>query len=158
KDSSYAPAYAGISSVWGVRRQRGYVPPQEAAPRAREAALKALALDSTLAEPYYALATARTWGDWDWVGGEAAFRQAIRLKPDYPQARAFYSHLLCLLGRPREALDQIERARQLDPFEPLLQWLHGAVLSMVRRYDDAIAQYRATLTRSPKNASVQWLL
>ncbi len=158
KDSTYAPAYAGISAVWGVRRQRGYIPPREAIPKVNAAALKALQLDSTLAEAHFALATSRTWGEWDWQGGERAFRQAIRLKPDDPQARASYAQLLCILGHRREAIGQIERARWLDPLDPQLQWLHGAVLTLVHRYDDAIAQYRETLRRSPRNEPAQWLL
>jgi tetratricopeptide (TPR) repeat protein len=158
KDSNYAPAYAGISSVWGVRRQRGDVPAREATPRANAAALRALELDGTLAEPHYALATTRTWGEWDWEGGERAFRQAIRLKPDYPEARAFYAHLLAILGRFGEATDQIERARELDPLDPLLASLQAGLLSIMRRHDDAIALLRETLQRSPNHPMAQWRL
>ena len=158
KDSTFAPAWAGISNVWGVRRQRGYVTPGEAAAAANAAARRALVLDSTLPEPHFALATTKTWGEWDWPGAERAFREAIRLRPDYPQARAFYAHLLCILGRPREAMRQIARARELDPLDPLLQWLHGAALSLLRRYDDAVAQYQGALSRSPRHPSVLRLL
>jgi adenylate cyclase len=158
KDPNYAPAHAGISQVWGVRRQRGEVRPDEATPKANAAALRALKLDSTLAEPHFALATTTTWGEWDWQGGERAFRQAIRLKPDYPEARAFYSHLLCILGRRAEAMQQIDRALELDPFDPLLQSLRGGVLSIARRHDDAIAQNRLTLRRVPNYPMAQWHL
>jgi TolB-like protein/Tfp pilus assembly protein PilF len=158
KDSNYGPAYAGISNVWGVRRQRGDVPAREATPKANAAALRALELDGTLAEPHYALATTRTWGEWDWEGGERAFRQAIKLKPDYPEARAFYAHLLAILGRPGDAMEQMTRARELDPLDPLLASLHGGLLSMMRRHDDAIALFRETLNRSPNHPMAQWRL
>jgi len=158
KDSTYAPAYAGISSVWSVRRQRGEAPSKEATLKANAAALRALELDGTLAEPHYALATTRTWGEWDWEGGERAFRQAIKLKPDYPEARAFYAHLLGILGRADEAIEQITRARELDPLDPLLASLHGGLLSMMRRHDDAIALFRETLQRSPNFPMAQWRL
>jgi tetratricopeptide (TPR) repeat protein len=111
KDPNYAPAHASISQVWGVRRQRGYVTPQVATPRANTAALRALELDSTLAEPHYALATTRTWGDWNWPAAEIAFRNALRLNPNYAEARAYYAHLLSILGRTNEALAEIDRAR-----------------------------------------------
>lgn len=81
KDPDYAPAHAGMSLVWAGRQQFGLTLPREATPRAKAAALKALELDSTLVEPYYSLATVRTWGDWDWEGGEIAFRRAIALNP-----------------------------------------------------------------------------
>lgn len=55
-------------------------------------------------------------------------------------------------------MEQIERARDLDPLDPLLQMLYGGVLTIVHRYDDAIAQYRESLQQSPSNTAAQWLL
>jgi TolB-like protein/tetratricopeptide (TPR) repeat protein/tRNA A-37 threonylcarbamoyl transferase component Bud32 len=158
KDSTYAPAWAGISGVWGVGRQRGYFTPQEATPRADAAARKALALDSMLAWPHYALAVGRLYGHLDWQGAEREFQRAIALSPDDAEVRALYAHLLCILHRPREAVRQMDRARQLDPLDPALEWLDGAVLTVVRRYDDAIALYRQVLEKSPDNPNALWLL
>ena len=158
RDSTYAPAWAGLSEVWTVGRQRGYYTPQQATPPSEEAAYKALALDSTLAEPHYALAEAKVYGEWDWAGGEREFRRAVALEPDYATARAFYAHLLCILGRPQEAMRQMERARELDPLDPLLAWIEGGVLTMTGRYDDAIGLYRAALQRSPDEPGALWLL
>ena len=157
-DSSYALAWAGLSTYWTIGRQRAYFTPQEASPPSEAAAYRALALDSTLAEPHHALAEAKVYGEWDWIGGEREFRRAIALRPDYAEARAFYAHLLCILQRPKEALRQLERARELDPLDPLLAWIDGATLTMLGRYDDAIALYRSALDRSPGNPSALWLL
>ncbi|MEW5901552.1 MAG: protein kinase, partial [Acidobacteriota bacterium] len=63
KDPEYAPAYAGIAMVWIGRQQQGFVPTTEATPRAKAAALKALELDSTLAEVHYTLAGISAWAD-----------------------------------------------------------------------------------------------
>jgi TolB-like protein/tetratricopeptide (TPR) repeat protein/tRNA A-37 threonylcarbamoyl transferase component Bud32 len=158
KDSTYAPAWAGISYVWGYGRQRGYFTPQEATPPADAAARRALELDSTLAEPHYALAADMLYGHWDWHGAAREYRRAIQLNPDDPEVRAFYAHLLCILHRPREAVQQMERARELDPLDPALEWVDGGVLFMVRRYDDAIALYRDVLEKSPGNPSALQLL
>ena len=125
-------------------------------PRAKAAALTALELDSTLAEAQFVLAGVRTWGDWDWEGGEAAFRRAIALKPNYGEARAYYSDFLTFMRRPEEARVQIERALELDPLNSLFQGLYGLHLMWERRYDDAIVQYRNALRTAPNFRTALW--
>jgi len=149
KDPNYALAYTGIAMVWGARQFLGLVPPREATPRAKAAALKALELDSTLEEAHFVLATCRTWVDWDWEGGETEFRRAIELNPNYALARAHYSVLLRVMRRPEEAMTQIERALELDPFNHLFQTQYGGYLLFVGRYDDAIVQFRNALRTAP---------
>jgi TolB-like protein/tetratricopeptide (TPR) repeat protein len=155
KDSTYAPAWAGISMVWAVARQRGYSTPQEATPAADSAAFLALRLDSTLAEPHYALALGKVWGHFDWEGGEREFERAVQLSPDDAEVRVYYAHLLAILHRPRDAVREVERARELDPLDVTLD---AAVLAIVGHYDDAIALYRDVLTRSPDNPGALRLL
>jgi TolB-like protein/Tfp pilus assembly protein PilF len=150
-DANYALAYAGIATVWGARQQQGLASASETTPRVAEAAAKALELDSTLAEVHYTLAVIRTWVYWDWEGAETEFRTAIDLNPNYPEARAYYSHLLNILGRPKEAMSQIERALDVDPFNSLFQALYGMDLMYARRYDDAIGLLRKTLKTSPND-------
>jgi TolB-like protein/Tfp pilus assembly protein PilF len=150
-DANYARAYAGIAMVWSARQQQGLASASETTPRVAEAAAKALELDSTLAEVHYTLAAIRTWVYWDWEGAETEFRTAIDLNPNYAEARAYYSHLLNILGRPKEAMPQIERALDVDPFSSLLQALYGMDLMYARRYDDAIGLLRKTLESSPND-------
>lgn len=148
-DPNYALAYAGIAVAWSARQQQGLASASETTPRVAKAAAKALELDSTLAEVHYALAVIRTWVYWDWEGAETEFRTAIDLNPNYPDALAYYSHLLNILGRPKEAMSQIERALAVDPFNSLFQALYGMDLMYARRYDDAIGLLRETLKISP---------
>ncbi|MCX6568935.1 MAG: protein kinase [Candidatus Aminicenantes bacterium] len=151
KDPQFAQAYAGIAGVWVGRQQQGFVPTLEAAPRAKAAAAKALELDSTLAEVHNTLAGIKTWTDWDWEGGEAEYRRAIELNPNYPDPRTGLSHLLNILGRPKEAMAQIERALELDPLNALFRGFYAMDLMYARRYDDAIALLRDTLKNSPND-------
>ena len=151
KDPNCALAYAGIAMVWLGRQQQGLAPASETKPRAVAAAAKALELDSTLAEVHYTLAGIKSWTDWDWKGGETEFLRAIELNPNYPDPRAYYSHLLNMLGRPKEAMAQIERALELDPLNALFQAIYGMDLMYARRYDDAIALLRNTLKTSPND-------
>jgi TolB-like protein len=138
KDPDCALAYAGICEVWGARQQMGYVSPAEAGPKAYEALMKALELDSTRAEVHYTLALISTWVMWDWKGGESAFKKVIELNPNHAEAHAYYSHLLNMVGLPKKAMEEIDLALKLDPHNPLLKSLYSADLLFVRRYNEAI--------------------
>ncbi len=151
KDPNFAMAYAGIASVWLGRQQQGLTAPKEALSRAKTAALKAVELDSTLAEVHFTLGGIYSWGDWDWVNGERAYRQAIELNPNYPDPRAYLSHLLYVTKRPEEAMVQIERALELDPLNTLFRTVYAMDLMYARRYDDAIAWLQDTLKASPND-------
>jgi tetratricopeptide (TPR) repeat protein len=150
KDPTYAPADAGISLVWSTRRLLG-TPRLEALPKGKEAAEKALKLDEAIAESHHARAVIKHY-DWDWAGAEREYKRAIEINPSYPDARAYYSNLLMILGCPQEAMPQAERAVELDPFNPLFRALYAFGLLFVRRYDDAIAQARKV--DSPLSTSV----
>jgi len=143
KDPGYALAYAGISFVWTARQQMGLAPPTEATPKAKAAAQQALALDDTAAEAHYALANIMAWGDWDWTGAEREFKRAIELNPNFPDARIYYSHLLGITGRHGEAMAEVRRVLEIDPYNSLYQSLAAAVFLLAHRYDEAITQARS---------------
>ncbi len=151
KDPENAAAYAELARVWGARAQHGYVSSQEATPEANAALAKAMQLDSTLAAVQVIIATRKTWGEWDWEGGEAAFRRTLAADPTNSGARYAYSHLLLYLGRSKEARAQIERAVELDPFNSMVQGHYAMYLNFTHRYDDAVAQLRNALARTPND-------
>ena len=151
KDPEYALAYAGICDVWIGLQQMGYVSPAEAGPKAMAALMRALELDSTYSEVQYTLALMNTWVMWDWKGGESAFKKAIALNPNHAEAHALYSHLLNMVGRPKEAMEQIELALKLDPHNPLLKSLYGTDLLFVHQFDEAILVSREALEMDPTN-------
>ena len=150
KDPDNALAYAGIANVWSGQMAMGFVPTSEAGPKAKAAAVKALELDNTIAEVHHALAFV-AWIEWDWEGAWMAYRRAIALNPNYASARAYYSNFLHIMRRPEEAMVQIERALELDPFNPLFQAIYGMDLMYERRYDDVIALLRNTLRTAPND-------
>jgi tetratricopeptide (TPR) repeat protein len=121
-----------------------FVPPAEAGPRVRAEASKALELDETLPEAHLQLGNTYTWTDWNWSGAERVCR-AIELRPNYAEARAFYSHYLYIMRRPAEAQVQIRRALELDLLSEFVQSLSAASLFMARRFDEAEAQLRSAL-------------
>lgn len=152
KDPEYAMAYAGVALVWTGRKQQGFISSDEATPKQKAAALKALQLDNTLAEVHYMLAGINAWTDWDWLGAEREFRRAIELNPNHPDTRIYYSHFLNIMKRPKEAIEQAERALELDPLNTLFRGLYGMILMHARRYDDSIGLLRETLKTLPNDA------
>jgi TolB-like protein len=154
KDSSYALAYAGIAYVWFCRGDCGFMPPGQAIPHARAAALKALVLDDTLSEVHELLGNVRRHFDWDWEGAERAFRDAIQLDPNAATAHFMYADFLVSMERPREATAEMTRALELDPLNFLFSCFLGWHLVYLRRYDEAITQLRKTLKTEPTYAAV----
>jgi len=159
KDPSYAPAYEGLAWIWGARQQMGLVPPHEAGPKAKAAALQAIALDDESAGAHEALALVRTWTDWDWAGAWPEWQRALELNPNAANAHAYYAHFLAIMGRIDEALPHSERALELDPVNALNLALNAAVLYFDRRYDEALAAANTVLALqpdSPAALSVRW--
>jgi serine/threonine-protein kinase len=160
KDRSYAPAHEGLAWVWAARQQMGFVPPSEAGPKAKAAALEAIALDGDSADAHEALAIVRTWIDWDWVGAEPEWRRALGINPNAANAHAYFAHYLAIVGRVDEALPHSERALALDPFNALFHGLYAAVLYFDRRHDDAILEARRALdlqADQPVALNLLWL-
>jgi Tfp pilus assembly protein PilF len=149
KDPAYALAYAGLADAYNVATSYLHLPSKEVFPRAKAAAIKAVELDDTLAEAHSALATAKS-NDWDWPGTEREFRRAIELNPGYPTAHYFYGlTYLCPMGRFDEAITELQKAVELDPFSAILNANLGYALYQARRHDDAIVQLRKVLEIAP---------
>jgi serine/threonine protein kinase/TolB-like protein/tetratricopeptide (TPR) repeat protein len=138
-DPNYAQAFAGLSHAYILLADRGIISHDEASPKIRSAAQRAIELDPTLAEPHAALAALKEV-DWDWVGAEAEYRKAIALNPNDATSHHWYSVLLQNLGRPKEALVENEKALALDPASPQLSANHAGILDDLRRYDEAMAE------------------
>ena len=142
KDPSYAPAFSGLAWVWMARQQMSFVPESEGIPKAKEAALRAVALDENSAEAHEALATVMTWGEWDWAGAQTEWTRTLELNPNGDNAHAYYAHYLAHRGRAAEGLRHSDLAVKLDPFNALNHALRGIVLLYLRRFDDAMAAAR----------------
>jgi TolB-like protein/DNA-binding winged helix-turn-helix (wHTH) protein/Tfp pilus assembly protein PilF len=144
-DPSFALAYSALADTYLVAGAYASIPTEEALTRGKAAAAKALQLDDGLASAHYALATAHTWYDWDWAGAETEFRRGLELNPNDAMGRNWHGGYLSLLGRHDEAIAEHERARQLDPRSLIVNANLTRALYWARRYDEAIAQARATL-------------
>ena len=149
KDGSYAPAYAGLADTYALMSTWNQGPANELMPRARTAALRAIALDETLGEPHASLALIAENYDYDWQSAEKEYRRAIQLEPGNATAHQWYGEYLSFEGRFDEALAESERARELDPLSLIIATDHASILYLEHRYDAAIAQCRTVLDMDP---------
>ena len=152
KDPTYALAYDGIADSYIALGALGFVAPKEDSPRAKEAALKALEFDDTLAEAHTSLAWIKTHFDTDWSGAESEFRRAIALNPAYATAHSWHGIFLMQEGRPEEALAEYKRGVELDPLSLPINRLLEIGFINARQYDQAIEQGRKTLELDPNFA------
>jgi tetratricopeptide (TPR) repeat protein len=130
-------AYAGLAHGYATLGHGPAALP-DVWPRARAAALRAVTLDSTLADAHAAVAEAKLYYEWDWPGAERSFRRALELNPNLAIAHYHYAWYLALVGRMDEAIAEHRRAAELDPFAPgFTAWL-GALYQHEGRHDDAI--------------------
>ncbi len=153
-DPNYALAHAGVSDVYSAISSQT-LPPAEAMPKAREAALTAIRLDETLPEAHYSLAMVKIWGDWDWAGAERELKRAIELYPSFVHARAQYGNLLGGQGRFEEALSEARWAQELDPLALQANYAIGRILFLARRYDEALIHLRKMIDIDPNNAAAR---
>jgi TolB-like protein/DNA-binding winged helix-turn-helix (wHTH) protein/Tfp pilus assembly protein PilF len=151
RDPQYALAYAGLADCYGIIGATiyGSIPAAEAAPKAKAAAIRALEIDPSLAEAQISLATAKFNYDWDWAGAAEGFRRAIQLDPSYATAYQRYSLYSIAMGRFDDSLEQIKKARDLEPLSISINASFGWRLYLARDYDRSIAQLRDTLEMDP---------
>ncbi|MCA1632505.1 MAG: tetratricopeptide repeat protein [Acidobacteria bacterium] len=150
-DPCYALAYAGLADSYALPgiAEYGLLPPKEAMPKAKAAALKALEIDPTLAEAQTTLAHVRAFYDWDWAGAEAEFKRAIELNQDYAFSHHWYALYLAAMGRHREALAEEIRAQEIDPLSLIINKNVGTILYYAGRLDQSIEQYQKALELDP---------
>jgi TolB-like protein/lipoprotein NlpI len=148
-DPDFALAHYGVSQVWNYMFVLGMERPLVAGPKALESVTRALELDDALAEAHLGLGNIRTSHLWDWEGAEKAFLRAIEINPNYAEARIFYSHLLLIRNRTDEAIEQAERALELDPLEPFFRAAYAVVLGYSGSPEQAIEVFRDIYRNAP---------
>jgi eukaryotic-like serine/threonine-protein kinase len=150
KDPGYALAYAGVADSYAVGNGEYLgLTPQEARPKAKAAALKALELDDSLAEAHTTLADTYLYYDWDFPKAQQEFLRAIAANPNYPTAHQWYAEYLYAVGRFDDAIAEAKRAQELDPLSVAINGSVAETYYFARKYDQAIEAYKATQKMDP---------
>lgn len=155
EDPTYAAAYAGLADCLSILALWSLVSPDEGCGKAKELALQALEIDSSLAEAHASLAWATMLYDYDFAAAEREFERSIELNPRYATAHQWFGMSLALMGRYEEGYTELKRAIRLDPSSSVIQWGLGFVCLFARRYDQAIEQFEKTLELDPNSAQAQ---
>jgi TolB-like protein/Flp pilus assembly protein TadD len=159
-DPDYALAYAGLADTYTVLGSGGYdgMVPAEARQQAEAAALRALAIDDSLAEAHTSLAVVKLNFTWDWAGAEQEFKRAIELNPSYATAHYYYSRYLNLFGRNEESIAESRRAEAIEPLVPTLSVNVARAYSFARQHERVIEQCRRALELDPDSWQAYWFL
>jgi eukaryotic-like serine/threonine-protein kinase len=146
---NFALAYTGVADCYNMLGGYNVLPPREAFPKAKAAALRALELDGSLAEAHTALAYAAVQYDWDWLTAELEYKRALELNPNYAPAHQWYSSLLVIQARTAEAVLTARRAQELDPLSLIINSQLGRVLYYADNFAEAATQLEKTLALDP---------
>jgi adenylate cyclase len=157
KDPRFALAYAGMADNYVIAAD-AIIPPREAFSKAKEAALKAIELDDSLAEAHASLGLVHYHYDWDWPAAEQELKRAISLNPQSAQSYTLYTHYLAGMGRYDEAKKYGALALELDPLSVSAHWFLGWGAIYAGRSDEAIGFFSKALELDPDNPWTRWFL
>ena len=150
KDPNYAAAYSGLADSYAWMGFFGAMPPNEAMPKARQAALKALSIDDSLAAAHTSLGYVKALHEFDWPGAEREFKRALQLNAGDSDAHFGYGiTYLAPIGRLDEAVQEMKIARDLDPLSPIANTYLGLAYHFVGNRPEAAAQLRKALELDP---------
>lgn len=139
-DPNYALPYYGIAAAYNWANDF-YLPPKDAMPKAKAAALKALQLDNDLADAHWILGQISFWYDYDWITAENEMKRASELDSSY----SIYPLYLSAMGRHDEAIKAQEMRLRSLPLDLNMNFDLGGIYLWAGRYDQSIAQSERTL-------------
>src|SRR6266446_2374380 len=158
KDPGYALAFTGLADSYVLLGWNSYLPPKEAFPEGKAAAMTALQLDPDLAEAHTSLAALLWLHDWQWEEAETRFKPSLELSPTYPTANHWYAEYVMTMGRQGEAIARVKNGQELGPWSRIIKVAGGWAFYLARRYGEAIEQIRRTIELDPNYPVTYWIL
>jgi serine/threonine protein kinase/Tfp pilus assembly protein PilF len=158
KDPTYALAYTGLAESYVLLGWNSYLPPKDAFPKAKTAAIKALQLDEDLGEAHTPLAAVLWLYDWQWQKAEMEFKRSLQLSPSYPTGNHWYAEYAMTMGRQTEAVARMKQSQEFDPLSLIIGVAIGWAHYMARQYDQAIEQLLKTAELDPNYPVTYWVL
>lgn len=149
-DPDFAPAFVGLADANSLLNLYDIKPPVDAYPKAKEFAMRALAIDDELAEAHASLGYIKFYLERDRSVAELEFRRAIQMNPSYAQAHHWFALVLAAMNKPVDALSEIQTAERLDPRSLSIKSAAGIVLFFAGDYDKAIAECDKALAIEPR--------
>ena len=157
-DSDYALAYVGLADAYMTLADWEFFHPRQAYIKSKEAVIKALEIDDSLAEAHSSLGMIKYMYEYDWITAEEEFKRAITLNPNYGAARQEYGEFLACLGRFDESVKQIKQAQRIDPLSLMFRAIENLPVYLSRDYDKAIDICKKTLEMDPDFRAARYYL
>jgi serine/threonine-protein kinase len=148
RDPHYALAYVGIADAYFLLSSQ-FSSPREAMPKVKEAATTALQLDESLAEAHTMLAMVNAFYEYDFPGADSEFKRGVELDAGSASAHQWRGYFLIAMGQQQEALDELTKARALDPLSDTVSLLLSVSFLFSRQYDQSIQQSRKMIEAEP---------
>lgn len=157
-DPLFATAYAGLAYLYVLVSSFSSLPPRQAFPLAKAAALRALEIDDSLAYAHASLAFILLAYEWDWENAEKESRRAIELAPQLPGCHYVRSQWCVVMGLSEEAVAEARTALELDPLS-LSNYMNLAIIYQLLREHDLVIEYcKRALELDPSFASARQVL
>jgi TolB-like protein/DNA-binding winged helix-turn-helix (wHTH) protein/Flp pilus assembly protein TadD len=159
-DPDYARAFSGLADSYALLGdwEYGILSPQDAFPKAKAAATKALVLDDNLSEAHTSLAFILDLYDWGWASAEKEYKHALALNPGYATAHHWYAWHLIVTGRNNEGIAELKKAESLDPLSLIISSDLADALCIAHRYDESVQQSQKTIAMDPHFAVAHYQL
>ena len=154
-DSSYALAWSGLSDAYSHSSVFGYAKPADSFPKAKTYAIRALALDGTLAEAHASRAFVALFYEWDWETAGREFDLALAANPRSPSAHLWHAWYYLPLGKTDRVIGEVQTAVDLDRFSAVANTRLVTALFFGHRYDAALAQALKTIDLNPEFVGVR---
>jgi Tfp pilus assembly protein PilF len=157
-DPNFAAAWAVIASTMQIAGEWDAAKREDTWRRAKQAAMRALQIDESIAEAHSVLGWLAMFGDWDLKEASFRFSRAVELEPRNPELQRQYAAALSIQERHDDAAREIERAELSDPgVSPISAGL-AEVYFLARRHAEARQQARRAITLNQENSFAHWLL
>lgn len=150
RDPNYAPAYAGLASVYALLPSYASAPFRDSFAKSTAAARRALELDEGLAEAHATLGLVSVSTVPEWQHSETEFRRAIELDPNDATSHQWLAFYLFFAGRPDAALAEIVLARQLNPLSAVTNADEGHFLYATRHFGEARTRLQEAIELEPE--------
>lgn len=159
RDPNFAQAYAGLADTYVLMGGYAFAPQRDVMPKARTAALKALAVDDHLAEAYTSLGLILIQYDWNWAEAGKSYRRAIELNPNYSVAHHWYGDgYLSLIGKSDEAIAELRKAHELDPLSLIIDVDLAKRLCFAGKQDESLREFGKILDADPNYTQAHFYL
>jgi TolB-like protein/Tfp pilus assembly protein PilF len=156
-DSSFAPAYAGISQAYAYLGVFNVISPDSAWPNMVRAADLAVSLDPDSSEAQLAYGMSRYYM-WDRPAAQEAFERALALNPNNVEALYWQASFLSSQGEIDQALSLERRISNLEPKDSQSLVRIAWSMNSGGRWDEAIDHLRGVLEEWPENNLAYWNL